>query len=201
MTQPAQAIQPGAQSAQATLFHGSVKGREGAHYFVTDESGLVRALRAASCLIDPGLGDRVLVSVAQGEAYILAVLDGPESGTRIDIAGPLTIASGTGLSLEAPRIVTKAEEGEYRFVRLSVTSLRLDATLEQAKLTIERLHTLATDILAEIGNSVRRIAGLDHVSAGQIDQQAKDTASLHGRFTSVTADKDVRIDGDQIHMG
>ena len=196
MSQPA----PVPLSAAAILFHGTVKGREAVQYFVADGNGLVRALRAASCLIDPQPGDRVLVSVAQGEAYILAVLNGAAE-TRIDVAGTLTIASGTGLSLEAPRISTKAEEAEYRFARLSVTSLRLDSTLEIAKLTAERLHTMATDILAEIGNSVRRVAGLDHVSAGQIDQRAKDTASLHGRFTSVTADKDVRIDGDQIHMG
>lgn len=191
---------PAAAVAGAASMHGTVKGRDGATWLVAGEGGLVRAPCARSCLAEPQLGDRVLVTAEGDEAYILAILAGPGE-VRIAVEGGLTIAAGRQLSLESPQIVTRAEEADFRIARLKVSSLRLEATFEHAKMTVERLHALATDLLAEIGNSVRRVAGLEQVSAGQLDHRAKDTASLHARFTSVTADKDVRIDGDQIHMG
>ena len=42
---------------------------------------------------------------------------------------------------------------------------------------------------------------LDQLEAGQLDHRAKKLLSLRGKYSVITAEKDVRIDGDKILMG
>lgn len=188
------------QPAAAALAHMRVRGIDDDMLVVADHGGLIHARRAKGCLVEPAPGDLVLVSRAGGDAYVLAVLDGA-GPTRLAAAGPLEIASRTRLSLSAPELETEAGAAMITVDRLTYRGNLVDIGIQGAKLVAERLHVMAADTLAELGRSIRRIAGLDQTAAGIIDQRAEDSAGLHGRFTTITADKDVRIDGDQIHMG
>lgn len=184
----------------AVLAHMWVKGIESDRLVVADEAGLIRARRAKGCLVEPAIGDLVLISRAGEIAYVLAVLEGA-GPTRLAAAGALEIASQTRLSLSAPELESEFGTANIGIDRLTYRGRLAEIGLEGAKLVAERVHTMAGDALAELGRSIRRIAGLDQTAAGIIDQRAEDCAALHGRFTTITADKDVRIDGDQIHMG
>lgn len=188
------------QPLAAALAHMQVRGIDGDTLVVADAGGLIQARRAKGCLVEPAPGDLVLVSRAGDESYVLAVLEGP-GPTRLAATGPLDIASATRLTLSAPELETEAGAASITIDRLAYRGTLVDIGIEGAKLVAERVHVMAADALAELGRSIRRIAGLDQSAAGIIDQRAEDSIGLHGRFTTITADKDVRIDGDQIHMG
>lgn len=188
------------QGNAAILAHMRVRGGDGDMLVVADEGGLLHARRAKGCLVEPAAGDLVLVSRSGDAAYVLAVLDGA-GPTRLAASGPLEIASRSRLSLSAPELATEAGTATIAIDRLTYRGRLADLGLEGVKLVAERLHVMAADTLAELGRSLRRIAGLDQTAAGIIDQRAEDSAGLHGRVATLTADKDVRIDGDQIHMG
>lgn len=184
----------------AALAHMRVRGVDDDSLVVADEGCLIQARRAKGCLVEPAPGDLVLVSRAGDRAYVLAVLEGA-GPTRLAAAGPLEIASRTRLTLSAPEMEAEAGAAMVTFDRLKYQGNLVDIGIQGAKLVAERVHVMAADALAELGRSIRRIAGLDQTAAGIIDQRAEDSAGLHARFTTITADKDVRIDGDQIHMG
>jgi hypothetical protein len=47
----------------------------------------------------------------------------------------------------------------------------------------------------------RKVEGIEQVQAGELDLQVRDSLSLHGRHTMMTAEKLVKVDGAQIHLG
>jgi hypothetical protein len=186
----------------ASLAHMRVKGHDGDAWMVADDDGARRVRRARSCLIEPAIGDLVLVSHgADGSAFILAVLEGSSDDIELVATGDLRLAAGRRLVLAAPELAADLGAATVTVDRLRLAARMVDAAMDSAKLVGERLHLMAADVLADLGRSVRRVAGLDQTSAGIIDQRAEDTLSLHARVASITADRDVRIDGDQIHMG
>jgi hypothetical protein len=200
---------PQLDTSAAALAHMRVRGMDDDGIVVADATALVRARRAKGCVVDPETGDLVLVSRGgDGSAWVLAVLEGagpsrltlPGDAT-LQAEGDLSVGAGHKLLLAAPELVAEAATATLRSDRVGVVARLADLVADATKLTGERLHVLVADHLAELGRSIRRVAGLDHTAAGIIDSRAEDTASLHGRYATLTAEKDVRIDGDQIHMG
>jgi len=200
---------PQMDSAAASLAHMRVRGIDGNIVVVADATALVQARRAKGCVVDPEAGDLVLVSRgSDGSAWVLAVLDGAGpsrmtlSGDAIlQAEGDLSVGAGRKLLLAAPELAAEAATATLRSDRVGVLARLADLAADATKVTAERLHVLVADHLAELGRSIRRVAGLDQTAAGIIDSRAEDSASLHGRYTTLTAEKDVRIDGDQVHMG
>ncbi len=188
---------------------------------VRTADGEVKARRAASCLVWPDEGDRVLVSGVQPDAlFIIAVLE-HRSASPLRLAMPgetvVTVADGAGLSLDLEgelalrsrsRLQLQGEEllvhaGRATLVCRQLKTLARDAfaSLRNARLvgtlleaTVERVRLLA-------GHSERRVQGLDLARSGSMDYGAEQTVQLHGQNLLASAEKLVKVDGDQIHLG
>ena len=65
----------------------------------------------------------------------------------------------------------------------------------------EILETFADHVLTRAKRGSRYIEETDQLRAGDIDHRAEGTLQLNARTAFVTADKVVRMDADQIHMG
>src|SRR5579871_1396441 len=92
------------ESFAPTGEHGTVTRTGDGWIEVASEGGVLRARRAASCLLAPAVGDEVLVAiVARRPAYVLAVLErAPGARNDLDLAGDTTLrVAGGRLSLSA----------------------------------------------------------------------------------------------------
>lgn len=182
-------------------------------------AGLLRAERAASCLVAPALGDQVIVATSRtGESWILAVLRRSGDETAIEVDGDLRIRSRSGQVLVSAREDVSITAGGT--VGVAASALTLDAAA--ATVAFERLRYLGRSLVAELDTvrsvattvesvvdrfrqrvkrSFRRVEEIDSVKANHIAYAAESTLSLRGDHAVITAERLVKLDGKQIHVG
>jgi hypothetical protein len=183
-------------------------------------AGIVKATRAANCLVEPEPGDLALLSADEfGRAYLLAVLEragqGPVALTfehDVDLkapAGRMRIAAGQGvelvagpeLQIAAGKLGLHAAEAEVCVPQMSYYGQFLEAQVERIKLFGEACDSVFERVSQRVQRSYRWVAELDQLHAGHLNYLVKKLMSLRGQYAVVTAEKDVRIDGDKILMG
>jgi|JI10StandDraft_1071094.scaffolds.fasta_scaffold1226407_1 hypothetical protein len=183
--------------------------------------GVLRCQRAASCLLAPGEGDRVLVAtVGATECWVLAVL------SRAETAGPAVLETPGDCALRVPagRLVVSARDGVTVGTAgaLRVSADVLDAHAREGSLVMGALKAVAETVEGEVGALRGRFGALDTVAervssrarrvyrwveefeqlrARRVDWHMKETAQIHAREALVTAEGLVKIDGAQIHVG
>lgn len=211
-------------TTEATQLGGYVVRIAGATFVVRVGDGNAateyEARRATSCLLDPVLGDRVLlVLFGDGSAFVLAVLERTEEG-------PATASMDRDLTLRVPggslNLVAKDGVGIVSTGDVSIVGASLDVKAGEGRVSLERLTVLGRQLLAEV-TSVKLVAGavdtvldrwvqkvkrayrtveeLDQVRAKRIDYSAEKTMHLDAENTLVTASELVKLDGEHIHLG
>jgi hypothetical protein len=174
----------------------------------------VHAKRAASCLLDPAVGDRVLLAVEEGgDAFVLAVLEQKVPGaTTVSVEGDLTIravggrvsiAAQEGLELAsaaAARILAKAVDVSA-IESLSLLGGAVQAELGKVKVVASAIEGFFDRVRQHTKYSHRTVEELDQVNARHIDYAAEESAHLRGENTLVTAHHLVKVNGEQVHVG
>ena len=187
---------------------------------VRTASGDYRARRSVSCLVAPEPDDRVLVaSLPNGECYVLAVLErGEDAGGELVwdgdlnlrvVRGRLSIAARDGVDIasekqvavSAGRFALNALDTSVAFERLTVVGRYLQAELGRIKAVAQTLDTVLERLSQRVKHSYRTVQECDHVRAERVDYVARGTMSLHAEDALVTAERLVKLDGEQIHVG
>jgi hypothetical protein len=204
------------------LFHavGEVESKTGDAFAVDTADGPVEALRAVSCLVEPEIGDRVLVAGPEhGELYVLAVLARPggqplhmklSGDVALGVAkGQLTLAADEGLhlasakdlSITSPELRIRAEQSHLVMDRITHVGSRLLSHARRIKLVADVIDTFTERLSQRVKRSYRFIDEMDYTRAKEIDQAAEGNISIRGENTLTTARRLVKIDGEQIHVG
>ena len=191
---------------------------------ITVESGYsnYNAQLAASCLVSPLPGDRVLVVNGGGEeAFILAVLD--REANRHEPTG-LNLEGDVCLNVRNGSLEIRAEKGMHLAAReeLSAVASTLDLRATSASLLAEtarlegaHLETKFREVrmLAEkcreilgiftqqCNSSTRMVEEHDELQAGSIRQAADGTMTTQARNIFQAAEENVHIDAEKIHLG
>ncbi|WP_413763527.1 DUF3540 domain-containing protein [Variovorax sp. Varisp41] len=159
--------------------------------------------RAASCLLQPSVGDTVLVAgPRRDQAYLIAVItQAYPAQARLAVDGVLTLQAGTRLELAAPELDLQARKAEveigemdYRGGEVRITTLIARFVGRTCETVLDRLSVLTR-------SSFRLTEEVEQVRAGQIDYQAEETLRLHAKNTLVSSKGLVKVDAEQIHMG
>jgi hypothetical protein len=159
--------------------------------------------RAASCLLQPSVGDTVLVAgPRRDQAYLIAVITQADPAqARLAVDGVLTLQAGTRLELAAPALDLQARkaqlevgEMDYRGGEVRITTLIARFVGRTCETVLDRLSVLTR-------SSFRLTEQVEQVRAGQIDYQAEETLRLHAKNTLVSSKGLVKVDAEQIHMG
>jgi hypothetical protein len=180
----------------------------------------IEARVAASCLVQPCVGDRValLAPAGAGAAYVWAVLERAESG-------PLGISAPEGLSVSAPQgtVVVSAERIELLSrqrlgltgadVEVEARGLRfvfreLQAAGERAALSIDSVRSVGKNLtllldrtLTRVRRSYRVVEELEQLTGRQLDYKLSENASVRAKNHLITAEQLVKLDGKQMHLG
>ncbi len=207
--------------AAATLqFTGTLKGQFDGKWRVDTQHGELWARTAVSCLVQPMSGDRVAIwSPGGDEAFIIAVLERlTNTGTALHLHGDLdmhisdgrfTVTADKGISLDAQQELSlKADvvslfAGKWRSVFSEWLCAGRDIITRAASVSViaNTASSVVDRLVQRSRNSLREVEELDQAHCGQMDYSADHTMSLRAKNTLVTAEKLVKADGDQIHLG
>jgi hypothetical protein len=201
------------------LEYGTVKLAEGGAFTVAAESGVVAAKRSFSCLVEPLPRDMVLVSRAESGCYILAILERHgdqhaclafegDADLRLK-QGRLRVAAQEGIdlvtandtALVSPELSINSVQAEVSIQQLSFFGTFLQGQIERIKLIGQACDSIFERVSQTVKRSYRWVEELDQLKAGQLNYLVKRLMSLRGKYSVLTAEKDVRIDGDKILMG
>jgi hypothetical protein len=174
----------------------------------------VPARRAASCLLEPAVGDRVLVATEEdGDAFVLAVLEQRDPhATTIAVDGDLSLRSVRGkvsiaaqegveiVSATAARILANAVEVNA-LEALSVLGGVVTAELGKVKTYAASVDSFFERLSSRAKRSFRTVEEVDQVRARHIDYAASESAHVHGENALVTAHHLVKLNAEQVHVG
>ena len=190
---------------------------------LVDDGGRSRLVQAAaSCLLEPAVGDLVLLVAPADDpgGYILAVLEraadtpaivsapGTDLTLRAD-AGRVRVAGQAGIELATPgTLELRADETrlQSRSVRMFIdecAAIVRSAFASLTKLTHvgEAVELLVSRFVQRSEHSTRVIEGVDHTEAEQIQLRAGNNVQVQSERTIVNGREVVKLDGGQIHLG
>jgi hypothetical protein len=215
-------------SSPATLFEpetvqlstGRVVGASGGRWTIQTEEERLPARRAVSCLVEPRPGDTVMLARGTpGTCHVLAILtrESEDAASLVfpnDVeikseAGRVSLAADKGIDLlttgetavVSRRLSIHAGEAEIHVPDLSFSGTFFRAQVQAIKVVARAFDSVFERISQRVKRSFRRVEELDQLKAGQIDHRAEKLVSIRGKYSMLTAEEDVRIDGDKILMG
>lgn len=197
----------------------TVTGRADDWFFVQDYS-VQRVKRAVSCVIEPEVGDLVLLCDAPHEhcGFILSVLLKSNSD-----AGRLCLPGGVTLQTEGKQLTVQADGIDLRgreAIGLSTVHLDVNAAVattrvghlqtwaETIETTADRVTLFAKTFTQQLGRMItrvreswRKVDGLDETQAARIRVHVEGAHQLNAEHVTVNAEGFVRIDGKTINLG
>jgi len=202
-----------------SLSYGTVTSA-GESLLIRCEFGQRRARRAASCIVEPAMADRVLIaSDSSGENYVLAVLVRRSCApTRLSVDGDLSLEARSGkiglvardgveigtsgsIGVVSNSLDIHSATGNVSIGQLSFFGSFLQAKIESLRLVAGALQSVVEVIHQQAKRVFRRIDEIEQTKAGQLDCQADGGISMHGKYLLITAAQVVKVDGEQIQLG
>jgi hypothetical protein len=207
-------------SEQAFLEYGKVIGSEDRYFTVETDRAEMQATKSVSCLVEPLPGDTVLVSqTASGKCYVLSILEREDQGPTslafdgdVDLRareGRLRLAAQEGIDLVSAKdtalisaqLSVNSVQGEVSIQHLSFFGNFLQGQIQKIKLIGQACDSVLERVSQKVKRCYRRVEELEQLTAGQLNYRVNKLMSLRGKYSVLTAEEDVRIDGDKILMG
>lgn len=177
-------------------------------WLVNADTGSFTARVAASCLLQPQVGDTVwccgIVTEHQAARYWLTqVLERAEpAGARVLLPPDATLASTDGrLTLHTDALRVRSQRLELLCEQASVIGAAWEAVVGAVQLTGQTLRSVFDRVTHTAQHHQRVTSGSDSVHANVIDLRAGQLASVQGEHVLVQGEKLIKSRAAQIHMG
>ncbi len=184
-----------------SLVSGKIHGCDGEHFLVVSPQGLIRADRAAGCLLVPQQGDEVLLALLEnGAAWILHVLVQKKREGTVQLPDAATIRAES-LHMEAPQIALKGES-----VRIGARLFTLSGTLFLQSFKAVRLlaRSFGEKILRRTGTYGtvhEQVSDLLDKKAGRIRIASEGGLRVRAETADVRAQTLLDMDAEHIKLG
>lgn len=183
-----------------------------------DSERVVRTTNGASALVAEQEGQEQL-EVRDPAGRLLfrydavtgrGVLSIPDGDLELEAPrGDLVLRSGRDVRIDArgeiglrgPRLDLEADRADLHVVETHFDGRTLDATLETVRLCAERIQTIAGRIIERALNVYRHVQKLHQLKSGRVRTLASGAIHMKSDAVFVKADGDVKLDGQQIHLG
>lgn len=190
---------------------GYVQGGKNNSWLVTTSQGLIRATQAFSCLIQPVLGDKVLLQPVGEHWYLLAILERQQplpmqlnarNGLNIDLGGKDCHWQNAGhWQLNAEYTSIRTHQAELTTQTAQVRGQQLTQHWQQVRNLIQDLWHSGQTVWQQVRQSISRVDEVEQKDCGHQIQRVRGNMTLHSEQGSITSSKDLRIDAERIHMG
>ncbi|GHU17226.1 hypothetical protein FACS189475_00710 [Betaproteobacteria bacterium] len=162
---------------------------------VAGQFGLVRATRAAGCLLTPEAGDRVLLAFTGEEAWVLSVLSRAADAKT----GTLTLPAHT--VMQAKRLELSSDVLELRAGVLFVTGKLLAESFDVVRRKAGKLLDVALRRHACYGKSREETQETAEVSVGRLRFDCRHSARMRAENLDIKASELLDLDGSHIKVG
>lgn len=204
--------EPAARSPWQGIAHVEGIDEEGDFLTVRVGGASRRARRAASCLLAPEPGDTVagIDDAAQDVIHVIAVLiRAGKTAPTIGLPPDAVIQSQGGkLEMRADALAFRSRDFSVEAERACLSADQVTGVGGRAswsfgavKLTADLVETFAERLLQFSRWSRRLVDGPDQVRSRQIDWRAEHSLQLQSQVIIADAEKLLKADGDQIHLG
>ncbi|RKP52333.1 DUF3540 domain-containing protein [Trinickia fusca] len=188
-------------------------------FVVACEGAKLRCRRAFSCLVEPRIGDRVVISSVDRRAvYVTSILERSNAdGVYIRVRGDLVLdatqnvylksgdalclTSHKQLSIETKQLTMSSLDASLSSDRTTLTSTELRGRLGKVRVIGKVLEMVMDHIAQSCRSSFRSVETVEHLRASHIDHAASGNMRLHAKNTVLTAEHLSKIDAGQIHLG
>ncbi|WP_419811097.1 DUF3540 domain-containing protein [Bacterioplanoides sp.] len=189
---------------QQNLLFGNIQAVTEHGYVVHQHNaGAVMALKAFSCTFRPVVGDWVsFIRSPDGQNYILTVLR-REAGAVAEIESEtgVRIATPEAVSIHSDRLELVNTHTQISALETQLQGKSISVHTEQAGLYAEQAESMVGKMMARMRDSIRVIERLEQVRAQDLMQNVKGLFLQRSKQADISAEKDVKINGDRIHMG
>jgi hypothetical protein len=180
---------------------------------------MVNARKAFSCLVAPRLDDSVLVSQTGSDYFILAVLERaaeqdmalsfPANVKMTAAEGQIDLIAGKDINLlsTAKTNLLSAEinmtsaEMNVNAGKLTAHTADVESHSQSIKLYTQMFSSVAKQVSQKTDILVRWVEQVETLNIGNLIQNVRKNYTSHSDQAVITASKDMRIDGERIHMG
>lgn len=198
---------------------GTVKLAERSAFTVAAESGVFTAKRSFSCIVEPLPRDMVLVSHTSSGCYILAILERhgdqhaclafegdadlrvKQGRLRVAAQEGIDLVSAKDTALVSPELSINSVQADVTIQHLAFFGTFLEGQIERIKLIGQACDSIFERVSQRVKRCYRWVEELDQLKAGQLNYLVRKLMSLRGKYSVLTAEEDMRIDGDKILMG
>lgn len=209
-----------AANQEPGLFHARLVMGDGKRFAALTGQGTQWVTPAAGCLLQPAVGDLVLVSLAGAQGYVLMVLEraAPETTAELSVPGDLRLSAPDGrLRLDAAQGI-ELDAGPA----LHLAARQLSALIHAANVACNSLRVsgdeacshwntrtdlsgtrveIARSTECHTERSVRRIAEHEEVTARSIRHSVEHDWSIHAETADVSARVRVALQAPSVHLG
>jgi len=206
---------------QPFLECGRILERNDRSFVASTSYGELRAEKAFSCIVEPCIGDTVLLVCSHaGGNFILSVLNREDVQTGADVVfnGPFSVsvrnggfhvaadndvslASGQALSLTSGTIEVHANKGEAKLGEFSFASKLLRTHIEYIKSVAVTVDQVYRKLTQRLENCFRFIKDQEEVQSGSTRYLAEDLLTMHSKNSLIVAEEHVTINAEKIHLG
>ena len=170
------------------------------------------AQRASSCLVLPQQGDTVVwLKMGDGAVLITHVLRRRQGGAplRVSLPAGTVIETETGslelsadvLALRTRALSVEGEQAHLAVEQVTAVGRKASWSFGVIRLTAELVESFAERMLQFSRWSQRLVDGPDLVRSRQIDWRAEQTLQMQAQVVITSADKLLKADSEQIHLG
>lgn len=197
----------------------TVQGGFNREFMVQSNRGVFKAKQAFSCLVTPEAGDKVLVNQCQQQSYIIAIverpnnndatvafagnakLEAPNGDIQLTSSGTINLTSAQQTQITTSELTLHSVNTKVTSENIAVTGDKLTSHWQQANFITKALNLVTESLTQRIKNSFKTVEGIEQKKSLNYLQSVDKTLSIRSRDSVITARKDVKIDGERIHMG
>lgn len=209
----------GAEQA-VEMVYATVTGRADKWFFLGNSTLPVeRAVCAASCLVEPDLGDTVLVCHGGPRAsYILAVLArATPAQATINLPGGVALQTDQGqlriqaeqldlharhkVSVVGPQVELQGVHAQVHFQHMDASASHVQARWGVVNALAQSMTTTVGRLVQKARDSFRWTENLEDTRAGRVRMQVTERFHLKSKHTTMLAQEQVKIDGKKIDLG
>ena len=181
---------------------------------------LKRAQLATSCLIQPEIGDTVLVCDSGSElsSYILLTLSKMQGNTAtlrlpggaefqcakdsLKISSPsVYLQADKELNLLAPEISLKALIAKLNIKHFSGLMESANLNMLRLDFAAKVVQSFAERLVQKTHDSYRWVKGVDQTHAGHVTLNVDGKYTMHSKHTNIDSEGMVRINAEKINLG
>ena len=208
----------GAQD-DCVLARATVMGVSERSFMIDLGAGVINARTAFSCLVEPIVGDSVLVNQSGSDYFVLAVLERQaEQNMELNFPGDVKMVANSGqVDLIADQDLNFLSTKSTNMLSSKLNLTSADMSINTGKLTAQtneiESHSQTVNMYSNVFNSVtkqinqktdiliRWVEQVETLNIGNLIQNVRKNYTSHSDQAVITASKDMRIDGERIHMG